>query len=339
MPHTITRAWLTALLLVAATSFAQAGAPMAKGQAPGWYRMPLGAFEITALSDGTFEMKPEELLTHTSKSKVAAALAKEHLHSPIDASVNAFLVNTGSKLVLVDAGAAGLFGPSLGKLLANLKAAGYAPEQVDEIVITHMHVDHVGGLTAADGKAVFANATVRAHAKEGAFWLDPATLEKAPAGMKDFVKGAMVSLKPYVDAGRYKPFDKDTELVPGVRAIATPGHGAVSRPLGDDPVRRRLEGRDAAAPQGLRRCGQGRPPGRRGPHRLPRHRPRSCRRQGLPLPAGQLQQRRHEVRPRAWRACTSPTSSAPSTGGANVRPRPTASRPAPKCARWPRCMR
>jgi glyoxylase-like metal-dependent hydrolase (beta-lactamase superfamily II) len=206
------------------TPLAHAAAHQQKGQAPGWYRMQLGAFEVTALSDGTFEMKPEELLTGTTPAKVKAALGKAGLRSPIEASVNGFLINTGTKLVLIDAGAAGLFGPTLGRLAANLKAAGYTPEQVDEVYITHMHVDHVGGLTTPDGKAVFPNAIVRADAEEGGFWLSPATLEKAPAAMKDFVKGAQISLKPYVDAGRFKPFEGAVELVPGIRSMPTHGH-------------------------------------------------------------------------------------------------------------------
>ena len=215
---------LAALALSAAATLAHAGAPPAKGQAPGWYRMPLGAFEVTALSDGTVDLAVDKLLTNTTPAKVQAALAKAYLKPPVETSVNAYLINTGTKLVLIDAGAAGLFGPTLGKLLANLKASGYTPEQVDEIYITHMHADHVGGLTGADGKAVFANAVVRADARESGFWLDQATMDKAPAAMKDFFKGAMASLKPYVDAGRYKPFVGNAELVPGIRALATPGH-------------------------------------------------------------------------------------------------------------------
>ena len=215
---------LAALALSAAATLAHAGAPPAKGQAPGWYRMPLGAFEVTALNDGTVDLAVDKLLTNTTSAKVQAALAKAYLKPPVETSVNAYLINTGTKLVLIDAGAAGLFGPTLGKLLANLKASGYTPEQVDEIYITHMHADHVGGLTGADGKAVFANAVVRADARESGFWLDQATMDKAPAAMKDFFKGAMASLKPYVDAGRYKPFEGNAELVPGIRALATPGH-------------------------------------------------------------------------------------------------------------------
>jgi glyoxylase-like metal-dependent hydrolase (beta-lactamase superfamily II) len=135
-------------------------------------------------------------------------------------------VHTGTKLVLIDAGAAGLFGPTLGKLVANLKAAGYQPEQVDEIYITHMHPDHVGGL-AADGKMVFPNATVRADMREGAFWLSKENLDKAPDDAKGFFQGAMASLNPYVAAGKLKPFDLDkgsVELVPGITAVNARGH-------------------------------------------------------------------------------------------------------------------
>ena len=224
MPYLNVRGWIAAIGLVAATALAHAAAPPAKGQAPGWYRMSLGSFQITALSDGTLDLPVEKLLTNTTPAKVQAALARAHLRTPVETSVNGYLVNTGTKLVLIDAGAAGLFGPTLGKLVANLRASGYTPEQVDEIYITHLHGDHVGGITAADGKAVFPNAIVRLDKKEAGFWLDQATMDKAPEAMKDFFKGAMASMKPYVDAGKVKPFEGDAELVPGIRSFATRGH-------------------------------------------------------------------------------------------------------------------
>ena len=215
---------LFAAATFAAATVAHAAAPQAKGQAPGWFRMPLGAFEITALSDGTVDLPVDKLLTHTTPAKVQAALARAYLKPPVETSVNAYLVNTGSKLVLIDAGAAGLFGPTLVKLLANLKASGYTPEQVDEVYITHMHGDHVGGIATADGKPAFPNAVVRADKKESGYWLDPKAMDKAPADAKDGFKGAMASMKPYVDAGKFKPFDGDSELVPGIRSYATHGH-------------------------------------------------------------------------------------------------------------------
>jgi glyoxylase-like metal-dependent hydrolase (beta-lactamase superfamily II) len=96
---------------------------------------------------------------------------------------------------------------------------------VDEIYITHMHGDHVGGL-AVDGKLVYPNATVRADQQEADFWLSKAHMDAAPAERKEGYQGAMSMLNPYVAAGKFKPFSGDTELVPGIRAVPTPGHTA-----------------------------------------------------------------------------------------------------------------
>ena len=200
-----------------------AAAPMAKGQAPGYYRTMVGDFEVTALSDGTLDLEVEKILTRTTPAQTKRALQRAFLKDPVETSVNAYLVNTGAKLVLIDAGSGKLFGPTLGGLVASLKAAGYQPEQVDEIYITHMHPDHVGGLTA-EGKIVFPNAVVRVDKHDADFWLSQKTLDAAPKDDKGFIEGAMASLKPYVDAGKLKTFEGNTELVPGVRAIATYGH-------------------------------------------------------------------------------------------------------------------
>jgi glyoxylase-like metal-dependent hydrolase (beta-lactamase superfamily II) len=202
---------------------AQAAAPQVKTQAPGFYRVMLGEFEITALSDGTVALPVDTLLTRTTKAHADQVLARNFLKSPVETSVNGYLINTGTKLVLIDTGAAKLFGPTLGSLADNLKAAGYQPEQVDEVYITHMHADHVGGLMAGE-KIAFPNAIVRADQHDADFWLSAANLEKAPAEMKGFFQGAQASLNPYVAAGKFKPFNGDTELVPGIKAVATPGH-------------------------------------------------------------------------------------------------------------------
>jgi glyoxylase-like metal-dependent hydrolase (beta-lactamase superfamily II) len=202
---------------------ALAGAPMVKTQAPGYYRMMLGEFEVTALSDGTVALPVDKLLTGTTPQHVAQVLARHDLKVPVETSVNGYLINTGNKLVLIDTGAAGLFGPTLGRLVANLKAAGYQPEQVDEVYITHMHPDHVGGLADGD-KPAFPNAVVRADKHDAEHWLSQAHMDQAPKEAKGFFQGAMASLKPYVTAGKFVPFDGDTELVPGIKAQATHGH-------------------------------------------------------------------------------------------------------------------
>ncbi len=215
--------WLAMTAALLLTSVALAAGPVLKTQAPGYYRMTLGAFEVTALSDGTVDLHVAKLLTNTTPQRVAHALSRSYLKDPVETSVNAFLINTGSKLVLVDAGSGTLFGPTLGKLGANLRAAGYQPEQIDEIYITHMHADHVGGLSA-DGKALFPKAIVRADQREADYWLSQKNLDAAPAEAKDFFRGAMASMQPYVESGRFQPFDGDTELAPGIRAVAARGH-------------------------------------------------------------------------------------------------------------------
>jgi glyoxylase-like metal-dependent hydrolase (beta-lactamase superfamily II) len=202
---------------------ASAAEPLAKVQAPGFFRFTLGDFEITALNDGTFDMPVDKLLKGAPAAKIDQTMAKAFLKVPMEDSLNAYLINTGAKLVLVDAGADGLFGPTLGKVVANLKASGYQPEQVDEIYITHMHVDHVGGLTSG-GKLVFPNATLRADKADSDFWLSQANLDKAPADMKAFFQGAMASVNPWIKAGKYKPFEGAADLGPGIKALATKGH-------------------------------------------------------------------------------------------------------------------
>lgn len=214
---------LVAALAGAAVLPAQAAAPQVKTQAPAYYRMMLGEFEITALSDGTVALPMDKLLSGAKPGQVLGALKKSYLTPPVETSVNGYLVNTGTKLVLIDTGAAGLFGPTLGRLLGNLKAAGYSADQVDEIYITHLHPDHVGGLLS-EGKPAFPNAVVRVDQRDADFWLSADNMAKAPADGKGFYEGAMVSIKPYQDAGRFQPFTGDTQMLPGIRAIAAPGH-------------------------------------------------------------------------------------------------------------------
>lgn len=204
---------------------AQAGAPQVRTQAPGWYRMMLGDFEITALSDGSHTFPVETVMTGIDPAASRAALARQELSPPVQGSINAFLVNTGSKLVLIDSGAGNLYGPCCGKLLANLRAAGYRPEQVDLVLLTHLHKDHVGGIL--DGSAMaFPNATVRMARVDADYWQSGAEQARAPAFLSSFFDSARAALAPYAAADRLAPFDAAAgpELAPGIRAVSHPGH-------------------------------------------------------------------------------------------------------------------
>ncbi|MGV2895503.1 MBL fold metallo-hydrolase [Achromobacter sp. AGC78] len=199
-----------------------AAAPMVKTQAPGFYRMMLGAFEITALSDGTVGLPAEELL-HGHGGDIGGHLRASHRTSPVETSINAYLVNTGDKLVLIDAGTGGLMGPELGRLGDNLRAAGYLPEQVDEILLTHAHPDHLGGLMV-QGKMAFANATIRMEQAEASYWMSSEQMGKADDMARGFFEGAITSLTPYAQAGKLVPFRAGAQLLPGISALTAHGH-------------------------------------------------------------------------------------------------------------------
>src|SRR5258706_12445129 len=219
---------LIAAFLVFTTGFAgsdgaRAAAPLSKAPPGGFYRMMLGDYEITALLDGTLPVPVGKFLTNTTPDEVEKALGRQFLKDPVVLSDNAYLVNTGAKLVLIDAGGGQTYSNALGALVANLKAAGYQPEHVDEVYITHMYADHVGGL-ASDGKPVFANAIVRADKHEADYWLSRTNLDAGPKDKQKDFADAIAAFKPYVEGGRFKTFDGDTDLVPGVRAHASRGH-------------------------------------------------------------------------------------------------------------------
>src|SRR5258708_3384238 len=144
---------------VAGPNPALAAAPQHHDQVPGFYRMKVGDLEVTALLDGSAVFDPHWL---TGK-KVAMDRVEKDLHEDphlLDVGDAGFLVNTGKQLILVDAGAGTWYGGgALGHLVDSLRSAGYAPEEVDRVLVTHLHSDHIGGLTTQAGNPVFPTPT------------------------------------------------------------------------------------------------------------------------------------------------------------------------------------
>jgi len=190
---------------------------------PAYYQMKLGDFEVTALCDGTDLLPASKLLTNITEAELKTFLARDFLTDPVATSINAFVIDTGSAVVLIDAGAGALMGAQLGNLATQLRTAGYEPDQIDEVLLTHMHPDHIGGLVIS-GKAAFPHAIVRASQQEADYWLDPRHLEAASSGDKPRYQQAAAMLAPYMELGHFKTFEGDTILVSGIRAIASRGH-------------------------------------------------------------------------------------------------------------------
>ncbi|MHA7631638.1 MBL fold metallo-hydrolase [Corallococcus sp. M7] len=204
-------------------SAVHAAAPQVRTQAPGFHRMMLGDFEVTALSDGTVPQTVSAVAKGTTPGRVKELLSRDHLEDPIEASINAFLINTGTALVLVETGSGSFFGPGVGgQLQQSLQAAGYRPEQIDMVLLTHIHSDHSGGLMSKTSRA-FPNAILRVHAREVGFWLERDDPTKGAVDPK-FFEEARAMVGPYRDAGKLKTFVDGDAIIPGIRAMPTPGH-------------------------------------------------------------------------------------------------------------------
>ncbi|MDQ8996151.1 MBL fold metallo-hydrolase [Acinetobacter soli] len=196
-------------------------------QVAGYYQYQAGNVQITALLDGTNFMSPT-LFKDIPQQQVHDILKKYYADQEkgVQTSVNAFLVNTGKSLVLVDSGAASCFGAHLGSVLTNLKAAGYQPEQVDTILLTHLHPDHVCGISK-NGTANFPNAIVYASQDEANYWLDAKQASKVPeakrAGYLGTVEKIKAALAPYQAKQRFKTYKLGDEIQ-GFKVISTAGH-------------------------------------------------------------------------------------------------------------------
>ncbi|RUR33710.1 MBL fold metallo-hydrolase [Vreelandella nanhaiensis] len=194
-------------------------------QAPGWFRMLVGEYEVTALYDGHTAIdtsllkgiEQDEILRHLDALFIDA-------ENGMQTAVNAFLIHTGENLVLVDAGSAACFGPSLGQVESNLRASGYTSDDVDTVLMTHLHPDHACGLTNENGEAVYPNAELRVSQADADFWLDEARAAELPEEERDFFVIAQEAVSPYQKAGRFSSFTPGDELLKGIVAQDTHGH-------------------------------------------------------------------------------------------------------------------
>jgi len=209
---------------VAVPNATLAAPPQHRDQVPGFYRLKVGDLEVTALFDGAAVFDAHWLNgTKATMDGVVNALQEDP--RLLDVSDEGFLVNTGKQRILVDAGAGTWWGGGvLGRLEGSLRSAGYTPEEIDIVLITHLHSDHVGGLTTQDGKRVFPNADVYVAKAESDFWLSTEIAAKAPKDVQPFFQSARAIAAPYIKAGKWHTFNGSESIVDGMQLVPLPGH-------------------------------------------------------------------------------------------------------------------
>jgi glyoxylase-like metal-dependent hydrolase (beta-lactamase superfamily II) len=213
----------TVAAITGAPSLTLASAPKQHFQAPGFYRMALGDLEITALLDGTLPLPLPEMYRDVAAEEAAKLLHGANREIPTDTSVNAFLINDGQHLVLIDAGTGHYLGKEVGHLATNLAASGHKPSEIDHVILTHVHTDHSGGLVK-DGRRVFENATVHVPERELDFWLKVPDNARPKDLNQQLFREAEECLRPYLQQGKILGFRDNAEVLPGFRSILRPGH-------------------------------------------------------------------------------------------------------------------
>jgi glyoxylase-like metal-dependent hydrolase (beta-lactamase superfamily II) len=227
------RSFLAASALTAASAVvrqSRAAVPQAKMQGPGAYRYRLGDYQLTALYDGTWFLPiDDKFIRNASGKEVNAALAAAFLApSVLPVTFTALLVNTGSKLILIDTGTAGQITDTAGVLLQNLMIADVMPDDIDTILISHFHPDHIDGIKTKDGAKVFPKAEILVPEPEWRFWMDDGNMGRYSGAVhRYFLNARRIFTDIAKEVRRFKPSE---EVAPGIVSIPvfghTPGHTA-----------------------------------------------------------------------------------------------------------------
>jgi glyoxylase-like metal-dependent hydrolase (beta-lactamase superfamily II) len=228
--HALTGAAALAATPLLPNASAKAAAPLADKQAPSFYRYRVGEAQVNVISDGvnTFPLG-DTLVLNAKKDEVSAALDKAFLpKDKMSVHFSPLVINTGGKLVVIDTGnGPAAFASSkgnVGQFANNLTAAGFDPKNIDMVVISHFHGDHVNGLLTADGAAAFPNAEVLVPASEWKFWMDDGEMSRANG---ERMQGLFKNNRRVFEAGLKKkvtPYEWGKDVAPGLLAVDSTGH-------------------------------------------------------------------------------------------------------------------
>lgn len=192
-------------------------------QQAGGYTVRVGEVRVTSLTDGSVPQNLHELFRRTRPEDIDRLLARNFQTNPVEASINAFLVTLPGHRVLVDTGSGQLFGPGNGgRLIESLAAQGVGPQDITDILLTHAHSDHAGGLVR-DGQRVFPDAVVYVGKPDIDFFFNEDNQKKTGYDQAYF-DIARLTLAPYLKAGKVRTFSGTQEVLPGMTATVHPGH-------------------------------------------------------------------------------------------------------------------
>ena len=189
-------------------------------QPPGLYHLAVGDALVTAVNDGTFQASFDLIvgIDHSECERLEKAAFRP---VPPKMTMNAFLVQMAGRRVLIDTGCGVSMGPTLGMLTDNLRSMGLEPDDIDTVLMTHLHPDHVNGLIDEHGQAVFPKAEIVVNEAELNFFRDPDSPSRSPPETLDFFEGARLATAPYADRIRTV---RDGPVLPGVTAVTQAGH-------------------------------------------------------------------------------------------------------------------
>lgn len=189
-------------------------------QAPGLYHLALGDIFVTAVNDGTYQAS-FDLIAGIDAKECERIEGAAFRALPPKMTMNTFLLQIGGHVALIDAGCGVSMGPTLGMTLSNLATMGIRPGDVDSILMTHLHPDHMNGLIDSDGGAVFPRAELVINESELQFFTNECSVARAPEEAKGFFADARAATAPYRDRIRTV---KNGPILPGVSALTLPGH-------------------------------------------------------------------------------------------------------------------
>ncbi len=203
---------------------AHAAAPKSGKQVPGFYRFMVGDYEVTALHDGQVNREiNSQLFPNTPVEEVIKVMDAQFMPTkPANSVFNTMVVNTGSKLVLIDSGFADNGAATTGQMAANMAAAGISPSQIDIVLVSHFHGDHINGLRSKAGELLYPNAEIVVPPGDVKHYLDEATMNAAPEAARGGFMIARRVFNPILKDVKQGEWTK--EWAPGITAIQSDGH-------------------------------------------------------------------------------------------------------------------